>query len=486
MPRRIASAVAAEIYGGANSAAIHRKRPAEFHAIFSTAHARNSPNGIPCRLAPTSQWKTSLVFSTRNIPGALFRALSAFALRDLNLTKIESRPLRGKPWEYLFYLDFLGAWTLPTRRNALNHLRESPTSCACWAATPKARDSGRTLRVACHGQLKKNALTTARCLNARSRNAVHLPEPPRRIAGADGARHRDFSRRAAAHHGGPAQFGRAGAVAGREPHAGGGLATRSARGYARPGRSLPGRHRVRDAQGHPRAQRQSAAVLRGHRRASARASSPPPSRSCARAWSAFRTSSRRSRPRWKRCGRTWSACSSRSWPPRRISPTILPPPPTQHHRAGQAGRFRRRQPARARATPSASSCSKQPDGVARLNEIHRHLTRELELLELRGRIQSQVQGQLSQSQREFYLREQLKAIQKELGEGDESQRDIEELREKLEAAGMPEEVKTEAHARTEPAGAHVAGLARIRRHAHLPGVDGQPAVEHLLRRRRWT
>jgi len=85
----------------------------------------------------------------------------------------------------------------------------------------------------------------------------------------------------------------------------------------------------------------------------------------------------------------------------------------------------------------------QPDGATRLNDIHRHLTRELELLELRGRIQSQVQGQLSQSQREFYLREQLKAIQKELGEGDESTRDTEDLRKKLEAAGMPEEVKTE-------------------------------------------
>jgi len=85
-----------------------------------------------------------------------------------------------------------------------------------------------------------------------------------------------------------------------------------------------------------------------------------------------------------------------------------------------------------------------PDGYARLVEVHRALTRELELLELRGRIQSQVQGQLSQSQREFYLREQLKAIQKELGEGDESQRDTEDLRQKLEAAGMPEEVKTEA------------------------------------------
>src|SRR5579883_2379708 len=67
-----------------------------------------------------------------------------------------------------------------------------------------------------------------------------------------------------------------------------------------------------------------------------------------------------------------------------------------------------------------------------------------ELLELRGRIQSQVQGQLSQSQREFYLREQLKAIQKELGESEEGQKDIDELRQKLEAAGMPEEVKQEA------------------------------------------
>ena len=86
----------------------------------------------------------------------------------------------------------------------------------------------------------------------------------------------------------------------------------------------------------------------------------------------------------------------------------------------------------------------QPDARVRLSEIHRHLTRELELVELRGRIQSQVQGQLSQSQREFYLREQLKAIQKELGEGDDTNRDTEELRQKLESAGMPEQVKTEA------------------------------------------
>jgi ATP-dependent Lon protease len=84
------------------------------------------------------------------------------------------------------------------------------------------------------------------------------------------------------------------------------------------------------------------------------------------------------------------------------------------------------------------------DGLERITEIHRHLTRELELVELRTRIQSQVQGQISQNQREFYLREQVKAIQKELGETDDSQREIEELRKKLEAAGMKQEVLTEA------------------------------------------
>jgi ATP-dependent Lon protease len=94
--------------------------------------------------------------------------------------------------------------------------------------------------------------------------------------------------------------------------------------------------------------------------------------------------------------------------------------------------------------PERQQLLEQADGKTRLEAVHRHLTRELELLELRGRIQSQVQGQLSQNQREFYLREQLKAIQKELGEGDDTQRDVADLRQKLEAAGMPEEVKSEA------------------------------------------
>ncbi|HEX4134202.1 MAG TPA: endopeptidase La [Bryobacteraceae bacterium] len=90
------------------------------------------------------------------------------------------------------------------------------------------------------------------------------------------------------------------------------------------------------------------------------------------------------------------------------------------------------------------SVLEQNDSRARLQFINQQLAREVELLELRQKIQSQVQGQLSQSQREFYLREQLKAIQKELGEGDEREQESEELREKLEKAGMPDEVKQEA------------------------------------------
>jgi ATP-dependent Lon protease len=84
------------------------------------------------------------------------------------------------------------------------------------------------------------------------------------------------------------------------------------------------------------------------------------------------------------------------------------------------------------------------DVERRLQVINRHLAKELEVQQLRTKIQTEVQDQVQQSQREYYLREQMKAIQKELGEQDEAQRDVEELRQKIEAAGMPEEVKKEA------------------------------------------
>ena len=68
--------------------------------------------------------KTSLVFVTTNVPGALFKCMSAFALRDINLTKIESRPLKGRPFEYRFYVDILTSPDDPNCANALRHLAE--------------------------------------------------------------------------------------------------------------------------------------------------------------------------------------------------------------------------------------------------------------------------------------------------------------------------------------------------------------------------
>jgi ATP-dependent Lon protease len=84
------------------------------------------------------------------------------------------------------------------------------------------------------------------------------------------------------------------------------------------------------------------------------------------------------------------------------------------------------------------------DVAVRLEKINQALAKEIEVQQLRNKIQTEVQDQVQQSQRDYYLREQLKAIQKELGEVDEGQRDIDELRQKIEAAGMPEDVKKEA------------------------------------------
>jgi ATP-dependent Lon protease len=85
-----------------------------------------------------------------------------------------------------------------------------------------------------------------------------------------------------------------------------------------------------------------------------------------------------------------------------------------------------------------------PAIAERLEQLNKLLAKEIEVQQLRTKIQTEVQDQVQQSQRDYYLREQMKAIQKELGEQDEGQRDIDELRQKIEAAGMPEDVKKEA------------------------------------------
>ena len=91
----------------------------------------------PEPVVPQGEAKTTIVFSMDNIPGSLFKALAVFALRDIDLTKIESRPLQGKRWQYFFYIDFIGSQYEERGRNALNHLREITTFLKVLGSYPR-------------------------------------------------------------------------------------------------------------------------------------------------------------------------------------------------------------------------------------------------------------------------------------------------------------------------------------------------------------
>ena len=111
----IASRRAADVYGGRILKAGIEDDKKNFTRFFliRRGEARATPHA----------GKTSLAFSVRNTPGALFKALSVFALRDISLSKIESRPLRGRPWEYVFFVDLLRGDD-EAALNALRHLGE--------------------------------------------------------------------------------------------------------------------------------------------------------------------------------------------------------------------------------------------------------------------------------------------------------------------------------------------------------------------------
>lgn len=127
------SARAIQEQGLADTAAVASARAAE---IFGLAVLRSGIQDYrdnitrflliapePQPLGPPD--KTSLAFALPNAPGALFKALSVFALRDIDLTKLESRPLRGRPWEYMFYVDLaIGPDDVRCER-AITHLAES-------------------------------------------------------------------------------------------------------------------------------------------------------------------------------------------------------------------------------------------------------------------------------------------------------------------------------------------------------------------------
>jgi len=110
----IASERAAEVYRGKILKAGVEDNKQNFTRFFLVRRQR--------KVLPRAN-KTSIAFSVKNIPGALFKALSVFALRDISLAKIESRPVKGHPWEYVFYVDLLCGQTREAE-NALRHLAE--------------------------------------------------------------------------------------------------------------------------------------------------------------------------------------------------------------------------------------------------------------------------------------------------------------------------------------------------------------------------
>jgi chorismate mutase/prephenate dehydratase len=126
----IASERAAGIYGMAIIASGIEDNPANFTRFFII-----SKRGVP----PSGNDKTSLAFGLKNEPGVFYKALSKFAARNINLTKIESRPTRQRPWEYNFFIDLEGHYTDPTIKQAIDNLEKASVFFKIMGSYPKAK-----------------------------------------------------------------------------------------------------------------------------------------------------------------------------------------------------------------------------------------------------------------------------------------------------------------------------------------------------------
>lgn len=130
----IASDRAGEIYGATTLAAGIEDHARNFTRFFLAAPMRAGLR--PISDGPARRWKTSLLLRVANKPGALFRALGAFALREIDLAKIESRPIEGRPWEYGFYLDVVGNAEEEPLAGALENLRQMSDSVKVLGSYP--------------------------------------------------------------------------------------------------------------------------------------------------------------------------------------------------------------------------------------------------------------------------------------------------------------------------------------------------------------
>ena len=126
----IASARAAEIYGMKIITREIEDNPNNFTRFFILAKQDSPPSGND---------KTSVVFSVKHRPGALYEFLKELANKSINLTKIESRPTRQKPWEYNFYLDFEGHREDKAPREALESLDKASLFVKVLGSYPKAK-----------------------------------------------------------------------------------------------------------------------------------------------------------------------------------------------------------------------------------------------------------------------------------------------------------------------------------------------------------
>jgi prephenate dehydratase len=132
----IASLAAARAYGAQVIAEGVEDNAQNFTRFLLLARPEVAPSIRP--VPEARQRKTSIVFQVANVPGALYRALAAFSMRDIDLAKIESRPIEGRPWEYSFYLDLIGDLAEQRVERALAHLAEMAKSVRVLGSYPSA------------------------------------------------------------------------------------------------------------------------------------------------------------------------------------------------------------------------------------------------------------------------------------------------------------------------------------------------------------